>query len=194
VDATGAACPGVVLPKFTAADVKGAVFAESNPTGTTVGSTYGKCSMGKTKLTVANSKVADLVKLPCDGTTNEVAWTFSKCDFDDFNGYADAADLVLEARGINMTKYQHRCVVACCLARRCLASNPGWLRSAPAAAGSARSCWEVTAMLFSCPVFRTAEASAFLLTAIAALCPPILQGVPRPARRLPLCRPWLRRL
>ncbi|KAL4857219.1 hypothetical protein ACK3TF_002516 [Chlorella vulgaris] len=108
VDATGAACPGVTLPKFTAADVKGAVFAESNPTGTTVGSTYSKCSMGKTKLTVANSKVADLVKLPCAGTTNEVAWTFSKCDFDDFNGYADAADEVLKARGINMTNYEHR--------------------------------------------------------------------------------------
>jgi hypothetical protein len=37
-----------------------------------------------------------------------VAWTFSKCDFDDFSGYADAADAVLAARGVNLGLYKYR--------------------------------------------------------------------------------------
>ena len=37
-----------------------------------------------------------------------MAWTFSKCDFDDFNGYADAADEVLRARGVDLSKYKYR--------------------------------------------------------------------------------------
>ncbi len=44
------------------------MFQELNPGGVTVGSTFNKCSYGKTKLTQANSLVADLVKLPCSGT------------------------------------------------------------------------------------------------------------------------------
>ena len=38
---------------------------------------------------------------------NGVSWTFTKCDFDDFNGYADKADEVLASRGINMDKYRY---------------------------------------------------------------------------------------
>ena len=63
------ACPGTALPKFSVDDVKKAVFAESNPSSPTVGSTFNKCSYGKTKLTTANSRVADLVQLPCNGIT-----------------------------------------------------------------------------------------------------------------------------
>ncbi len=37
-----------------------------------------------------------------------VAWTFNKCDFDDFDGYASAADAVLTARGIDLSKYKYR--------------------------------------------------------------------------------------
>ena len=40
-------------------------------------------------------------------SSNGVSWTFTKCDFDDFNGYADKADEVLEARGIRMNNYRY---------------------------------------------------------------------------------------
>ena len=39
--------------------------------------------------------------------SNGVSWTFTKCDFDDFSGYADKADEVLAARGINMDSYRY---------------------------------------------------------------------------------------
>jgi hypothetical protein len=61
-------CPGTSLPKFSVDDVKKTVFAEFNPSSPTVGSLYNKCSYGKTTLTAANSQVADLVQLPCNGT------------------------------------------------------------------------------------------------------------------------------
>ena len=44
-------------------------------------------------------------RLPC---SNGVAWTFSKCDFDDFNGWADAADEALRAQGVALEKYKYR--------------------------------------------------------------------------------------
>ena len=62
------ACPGTAAPKFSVDAVRKTVFAEANPSGTTVGSTFGRCSYGKTQLTAANSRVADLVQLPCNGT------------------------------------------------------------------------------------------------------------------------------
>jgi len=43
------------------------VFAEANPRGVTVGSTFNRCSFGKSMLTAANSMVADEVQLPCSG-------------------------------------------------------------------------------------------------------------------------------
>ena len=63
------ACPGTSLPKFTVKQVAAAVFAETSPNNVTVGSTFARCSYGKTKLTAANSRVADLVQLPCNDTT-----------------------------------------------------------------------------------------------------------------------------
>lgn len=40
--------------------------------------------------------------------SNGYPWTFSKCDFDDFSGYADAADAVLQQRGIDLNKYKYK--------------------------------------------------------------------------------------
>ncbi|KAL4439954.1 hypothetical protein ABPG75_002955 [Micractinium tetrahymenae] len=108
VDASGAACPNTALPKYSAADIKKAVFEELNPGGTTVGSTFNRCSFGKSRLTMTNSLVADLVKLPCAGYVNGYAYTFSKCDFDDFNGWSDAADKVLRTRGIDIDAYTYK--------------------------------------------------------------------------------------
>ena len=64
-----ATCPGTSPPKVTAKQVAAAVFAETSPSNVTVGSTFARCSYGKTKLTAANSRVADLVQLPCNATT-----------------------------------------------------------------------------------------------------------------------------
>lgn len=91
IGADGKACPSTQLPQVPVSQVKQAIFQEANRDGITVGSLYNQCSYGKTRLTSLNSLVAPLVKLPCNGTTNDVAWTFSKCDFDDFNGYAGTA-------------------------------------------------------------------------------------------------------
>ncbi len=69
VNTRGAACPGMQLPKRGTADIKKAVFAESNPSSPTVGSTFNQCSFGTTRLNTSNSIVTDLVTLPCNGTT-----------------------------------------------------------------------------------------------------------------------------
>jgi hypothetical protein len=52
---------------FSVGAVRKTVFPDANPSGVTVGSTFNRCSYGKSKLTRANSYVADLVQLPCDG-------------------------------------------------------------------------------------------------------------------------------
>lgn len=46
-----------------------AMFAEMNPTGPTVGGIYNQCSHNRSRLTMANSLVADRVRLPCAGNT-----------------------------------------------------------------------------------------------------------------------------
>ncbi|PRW57195.1 hypothetical protein C2E21_4079 [Chlorella sorokiniana] len=106
--ASGAACAGTSLPKFSTAAVRKAVFAELNPAGPTVGGTFAKCSNQRSLLTQANSRVAEVVSLPCSGTSNGVAWATNKCDFDDFNGWSDAADAALAARGIDLSQYKYR--------------------------------------------------------------------------------------
>ncbi|KAL4452150.1 hypothetical protein ABPG75_007812 [Micractinium tetrahymenae] len=108
VNTDGTACTNTALPSTTAAQVRKAVFQELNPGGVTVGSTYNKCSYGKTKLTQANSLVADTVQLPCNGTTNGVAWSFETCNFNDFNGWSDAADEALRAQGVNLDAYKYK--------------------------------------------------------------------------------------
>lgn len=42
---------------------------------------------------------------PC---SNDVPWCFSKCDFDDFSGWSDAADAELAARGVQLDRYLYR--------------------------------------------------------------------------------------
>lgn len=107
----GQACPGTQLPSLSAEQVRRVVLEESNPGGATVGSTYRQCSHGKTRLTAANSLVADPVRLPCNGTSFGVPWTFSKCDFDDFNGWADAANEAVQrqlaAAGTSLGSYPY---------------------------------------------------------------------------------------
>ena len=66
---SGAACPGTSAPKFTAAEVRKAVFEEANPAGPTVGGQFNQCSYGRSKLTASNSAVTEPVRLPCTGTT-----------------------------------------------------------------------------------------------------------------------------
>ena len=48
--------------------VRQAVFEELAPKGVTVGSTFGRCSYGASRLNMSNSLVAPLVELPCNGT------------------------------------------------------------------------------------------------------------------------------
>lgn len=64
----GAACPGTQLPTASVSDIERAVFAEVNPSGITVGSTFSGCSYGKSRLTQRNSQVAAPVELPCAGS------------------------------------------------------------------------------------------------------------------------------
>lgn len=40
--------------------------------------------------------------------SNGVAWDFTSCSFDNFNGWADAADRVLRAQGVNLDAYKYR--------------------------------------------------------------------------------------
>ncbi|KAL4440139.1 hypothetical protein ABPG75_003140 [Micractinium tetrahymenae] len=101
-------CEGTAPALYSQDQVRAAIFEEVSPDNVTVGSTYNKCSYGKTRLTASNSLLADPVELPCSGTTNGVSWSFATCNFDDFNGWSDAADEVLRARGINLDLYKHR--------------------------------------------------------------------------------------
>lgn len=66
--AGGSTCTGSGPIKYTTQQVRAAVFAESNPSGTTVGGLFDKCSYGKTKLSSATSRVLEPVTLPCSGT------------------------------------------------------------------------------------------------------------------------------
>ena len=69
VSKPGTACPGTQLPLVSVTAVRKAVLPELNPAGITVGSTFNKCSYGKSTFNAANSQVADLVQLPCKGLT-----------------------------------------------------------------------------------------------------------------------------
>lgn len=40
--------------------------------------------------------------------SNGVAWSFKTCNFEDFNGWADAADAALQARGIKLDAYKYK--------------------------------------------------------------------------------------
>lgn len=85
-----------------------AVFEESNRRGATVGSIFRRCSFGKTLLTAQNSRVTRVVDLPCNGTSLNVPWNFSRCEFDDISGWADAADERLRAQGVVLKQYRYQ--------------------------------------------------------------------------------------
>ncbi|KAL4858282.1 Autolysin [Chlorella vulgaris] len=104
--AEGAACMPTPVPALTKAAVQRMVFKAADSQAMTVDQTYNMCSYGKTKVTPQNSMVTDVVKLPCSGTSFGVPWSFLKCDFDDFNGWADAADAQLDPD--LLAKYKHR--------------------------------------------------------------------------------------
>lgn len=88
--------------------VRRAVFQELNPSAITVGSTFNRCSYNRSRLTAANSRFANMVVLPCGGEIEGVPWEWDTCDFDDFNGYADAADAVLRKHGVPIEQYKYR--------------------------------------------------------------------------------------
>ncbi len=46
--------------------------------------------------------------LPFIPRSNGVSWSFSQCNFDDYNGYSDAADAWLRKRGVNIDAYNHK--------------------------------------------------------------------------------------
>ncbi|EFN55656.1 hypothetical protein CHLNCDRAFT_57838 [Chlorella variabilis] len=105
----GNACVPTAAPvNISKPAVERVVFQEGNSRRATVASTFNLCSYGKTRLTRKNSLVSDLVQLPCKGSTHAIPWSFAACTFDDFNGWADAADAVLRARGFNMDRYAYR--------------------------------------------------------------------------------------
>lgn len=66
---TGEACPGTQgLLAANKSDIEAAVFEGRAPPGApSLGSTWRLCSLGKTRLTLATSMVADPVQLPCSG-------------------------------------------------------------------------------------------------------------------------------
>lgn len=106
--ANGSACPGTQPPKFSLAEVNATLFgAAATPAGPTVATTFDRCSGGRSRFTPATSRLAS-VSLPCSGVTNGVAWDFATCDFDDFNGWADAADEALAASGVDLAQYRYR--------------------------------------------------------------------------------------
>jgi len=70
LDTSGGACPGTQPPRLSAEQVRAVVFQERAPAGaTTLSSMYNGCSYNKTRLTMRNSLVADMVYLPCYNTT-----------------------------------------------------------------------------------------------------------------------------
>lgn len=65
-------CPHTDKPLYSVGSVRQAVFDELSPrckAFATVGGTFNRCSFGASRLTMANSLVAPLVELPCNGTT-----------------------------------------------------------------------------------------------------------------------------
>ncbi|KAL4439801.1 hypothetical protein ABPG75_002802 [Micractinium tetrahymenae] len=102
------ACTGTTMPTVTRFQLRQTMFAELQPNEPTVGSYAKQCSLGKTLLNETTSYVAPIVRLPCSGNSWGIPWSMSTCEFDDFSGYADAADDVLTARGIDLTKYKFR--------------------------------------------------------------------------------------
>jgi hypothetical protein len=61
-------CPGTSAAPLTKTQIQQTVFEELS-SGDSVGEHFNQCSFNKTKLTMDNSMVADLVTIPCSGNT-----------------------------------------------------------------------------------------------------------------------------
>lgn len=57
----------------------------------------------------SSSTAACLFCTPHPPCSNKVVWSFNRCEFTDFYGWADAVDEVLRAQGLVLEKYAHRC-------------------------------------------------------------------------------------
>jgi hypothetical protein len=88
-------------------DVEAVVYGSS---GTTLKSLYNTCSYGKTTLTSASTRVAEVSKLPCSGTS-EYGNAYNSaglCEFGDFAGWAEMALAAATASGINVDNYFYK--------------------------------------------------------------------------------------
>lgn len=66
----------------------------------------GSPALCRLDVTAASAATCPASPAPC--RSQGVAWCFSACNFDDFNGQADAADEVLAKRGIDLSKYKYK--------------------------------------------------------------------------------------
>lgn len=64
-------CEGTAAPPLSTQGLQRVIFEEANPRAPTVGSTFSKCSFGKTRLTARSSAVVEPVELPCIGSRCE---------------------------------------------------------------------------------------------------------------------------
>ncbi|EFN53477.1 expressed protein [Chlorella variabilis] len=122
-------------PPLNRNQIQGVVFSDgtpNTPTTATVGSTFYLCSNLKTSLTANNSLVAQPVQLNCSGSRHApgrfrygIPWRANRCTFDDFHGWADAADAALVARGVNINKYFYRQAAAAGRVSRVYLVPPG---------------------------------------------------------------------
>ncbi|PSC77062.1 hypothetical protein C2E20_0521 [Micractinium conductrix] len=101
-------CRNTQLPMYTPADVKRAIFEDPTGSSQTLGSVVRQCSYGRSKVTQRSARVADLVELPCSGTSRGVAWSMSTCEQADLDGAASAAEDALRAKGVDVDSYVHR--------------------------------------------------------------------------------------
>ncbi|KAI7843291.1 hypothetical protein COHA_003123 [Chlorella ohadii] len=104
--ATSSKCAAVQAPLLTRAQIQVKVHPELAGTAVSVGGTFARCSYQKTKMTMTTSNVTEIVRLPCASSDN--SWSFTSCDFDDFNGWADAANARLRAQGVPVDTYPYK--------------------------------------------------------------------------------------
>lgn len=78
--ATGAWCGASYTPRLTAAQLRAQVFQPAAPGQPSVAG-YSACAHGLFEMTQANSRVAEWVQLPCNGSTPSGAqWGTGTCE------------------------------------------------------------------------------------------------------------------
>ncbi|KAL4431482.1 hypothetical protein ABPG75_006738 [Micractinium tetrahymenae] len=98
-------------PWYRQEDIESVLFerGEASDAWATVGGRLRACSYNRTSLTHATSKVAPLLRLPCNGTNSWGAAVSSlSCEYDDFMGWLEAAEGAAAAAGIDLRRYRHR--------------------------------------------------------------------------------------